>query len=144
MTTIHASPVSDKALMRDFIKSGSYVASRFAEWIPRLELEMHDHLSPKNPYFQTAEVLFLVAYDDKGKPEGRLSLQFPKAAPGTGHFGFPAAINKTTLEALLKEAERICRSKGCDILEGPYSFSMNDEVGLLIDGFDRPKRLLMN
>lgn len=144
MTTIQTGPISDKALLKDFIEAGTFVASRFPKWIPRLELEMRDHLSQKNPYFQTAEVLFLVACNEKGKPEGRLSLQFPKNETGKAHFGFPAATNETTLKALLKEAEKICSNKGCDILEGPYSFSMNDEVGLLVEGFEHPQRLLMN
>ena len=41
---------------------------------------------------------------------------------------------------MLAAAERWLRERGCDRMVGPMDFQLNDESGVLIDGFDlRPK-----
>ena len=45
--------------------------------------------------------------------------------------------------ALFQAAADWCRARGHDVLRGPASFSVNDECGLLVDGFETPPTLMM-
>mgnify|MGYP006273960075 CR=1 FL=1 len=166
MTTILGGPVTDRALIKDFVQAGTCVARNEPAWIPRLEFEMRNHLSQKNPFFRDNDVRFLVAYLH-GKPVGRLSLQIPAARPArtsqmdkndendchhrnvthnnsTGHFGFCAAASPDIFQSLLATGEDWLLDKGCTMVRGPFSLSINDEVGLLVKGTDKKPRLLMN
>jgi hypothetical protein len=53
-----------------------------------------------------------------------------------GMFGFlEFEDDPSILTALLREAETWLRSEGCDRMVGPMDFSLNDESGVLIEGF---------
>lgn len=55
-----------------------------------------------------------------------------------GFFGFFECENDpATAVALFDRAREILRAAGCDAIRGPYSPSLNDECGLLTDGFER-------
>ena len=57
----------------------------------------------------------------------------------TGHFGFIEAIDDPEVfDALLKAAEDWLRDQGMKRVIGPVSFSLWDQPGLLVDGFDTP------
>ena len=59
-------------------------------------------------------------------------------------FGFFECSNDFRVAtALLDVATSWVRARGFDTLRGPMSFSVNDECGLLIDGFDTPNTLMM-
>jgi GNAT superfamily N-acetyltransferase len=61
-----------------------------------------------------------------------------------GFFGFFECINDFTVAApLLDAAAAWLRLRGLDTIRGPMSFSVNDECGLLISGFDAPNTLMM-
>jgi len=45
--------------------------------------------------------------------------------------------------ALLRTAEDFLRSRGVSHVQGPFSLCINEETGLLVDGFDTPPMLLM-
>src|SRR5687767_9296023 len=54
-------------------------------------------------------------------------------------FGFLEFVDdRAVLEALLDAAESWLRERGCDRMVGPMDFSMNDESGVLIEGFELP------
>lgn len=118
-------------------------------WVPPLLAERRDHLDPrKNPFFERAEVQFWLAR--RGTvPVGRISAQVNRAhlerhRDATGHFGFLEAEDSAeTFEALLRAAEGWLREKGMRRATGPFSLSINDESGLLVDGFDTPPSIMM-
>jgi len=61
-----------------------------------------------------------------------------------GHFGyFDCEPNAQTGAALLQHAETWLRGKGAQKMIGPSSHSVNEESGLLIDGFEHPNVLMM-
>ena len=61
-----------------------------------------------------------------------------------GFFGFFECVNDFTVAApLLDRAAAWVRERGLDVLRGPMSFSVNDECGLLVGGFDTPNTLMM-
>jgi GNAT superfamily N-acetyltransferase len=61
-----------------------------------------------------------------------------------GMFGFlELEDDPEILPALLAAAEGWLRERGCDRLVGPMDFTMNDESGVLVDGFERPPLIKM-
>ncbi|HTN53400.1 MAG TPA: GNAT family N-acetyltransferase [Anaeromyxobacter sp.] len=99
----------------------------------------------QEPIWREAERLLLLAERD-GRPAGRLLAFVPPGTPpgGAGRFAlFDALDDRAVVDALFGEAERWLRGRGCRAVEGPLAFSIHDEVGLLVDGFDRPPAFLM-
>lgn len=130
--------------MKDFIAVPRLVQGSDPAFIARLNFEMKEHFSAKNPYFEHAQVAFFVAYDGK-TPVGRISAQIDAlAAQGLGHFGCVEARDEVVMHALLARAEDWLKSRGMKNIHGPYSLSINDEMGMLVEGFETPPYLMMN
>lgn len=117
-------------------------------YVPALDLERRESLTPKNPFFAHAEVRFWLAA--RG-PEivGRISAQVDRAYlarhdDATGHFGcLDVADDAEAYAALLTTAEAWLRDRGLRRITGPFSLSINEEVGLMVWGFDARKVLLV-
>jgi GNAT superfamily N-acetyltransferase len=61
-----------------------------------------------------------------------------------GFFGFfEAEDDSAVADALFEAAAAWLRARGFDTMRGPASFSVNDECGLLVAGFDTPPALMM-
>jgi hypothetical protein len=61
-----------------------------------------------------------------------------------GHFGyFDCEANAETGAALLAAAQDWLAAQGCDRAIGPMQWSVNEECGLLIEGFDTPPVVMM-
>jgi hypothetical protein len=118
-------------------------------WVPPLLQERRDHLNPrKNPFFETAEVRLWLALR-VGQPVGRISAQVNHAylaryGDATGHFGMLEAEDRDeTFQALLGTAEDWLRGHGLRRAVGPFSLSINEESGLLVEGYQHPPSLMM-
>lgn len=117
-------------------------------WVPPLKLERSMHLSPKNPYFEHATCRLWLAFRN-GKPVGRISAQvdqlhLQRYQDDTGFWGMlESEDNVETFQALLDTAESWLRSQGMKRAQGPFNLSINQECGLLIDGFDTPPSMMM-
>lgn len=118
-------------------------------WIAPLLIERKFHFMPKhNPYFQHAQAAFFLAYRD-GTPLGRISAQIDQLhlqryQDATGHFGFIEAVDeKEVFDGLLEAGEDWLRSQGMKRVVGPVSFSLWDQPGLLVEGFDTPPYVMM-
>jgi hypothetical protein len=142
-------PVSDKKTKRDFLDVPFIVYADDKNWVPPLYFERFEHLDPrKNPYFQHAEVQLFVAYQN-GKPVGRISAQDDRLRLEThrdnaGMFGFVDSIDDANVyTSLTTAAADWLRARGRTKMVGPFSFSINDESGLLVDGFDTPPNMMM-
>jgi len=134
--------------LADFIGVPERLYAEDPNWIAPLKFERAAHFGPRNPYFDHAEVRFFVAYR-AGAPVGRVSAQIDRLAQSesraaTGHFGFLEGADRDVLWQMLSAAEDWLRSRDVGRVEGPYSLSINDETGLLIDGQASPPRFLMN
>ncbi|MCW5749953.1 MAG: dATP pyrophosphohydrolase [Alphaproteobacteria bacterium] len=119
------------------------------KWVAPLVLERQDVLSrKKNPYFRHAEMELFLALRD-GRPVGRISAQIDrnflaKWGEGIGHFGFIDGIDDATVfAALLDAAEGWLRQRGMRHVYGPFSPTINDEPGILVEGFDTPPMMMM-
>lgn len=133
----------------DFIRLQDRVYREDGAYIAPLEFDLRNRLNPrKNPYFDHAEAIFFTAWRD-GQCVGRCSAQVDRAhleihQDETGFFGFFDTIDdQEVAEALIEAASGWLRSRGMKKIRGPYSLSINDEVGVLVDGFEHPPSIMM-
>ncbi len=103
----------------------------------------------RNPFFQHAEAEYILA-ERSGGVVGRIAairndahaLYHPDEAH-VGFFGFfECADDQSAADALFAAASEWLRARGLTVMRGPASFSMNDECGLLVDGFDTPPAIM--
>jgi hypothetical protein len=142
-------PVTTPATLERFIKVPMRINAADPHWIAPLMFERREALSPKsNPFFEHADWQFWVATKD-GRDVGRISAQidhlFPTdPASPAGFFGMIAAEDDPAVfAALFNAAEAWLRARGRAKVLGPFNLSINEEMGLLIDGFDSPPMFMM-
>ncbi len=117
-------------------------------WVPPLMLERRMQLAPSNPYFEHADYSSWLAYRDR-TPVGRISAQIDQLhldryQDATGFFGMLEAENNSeTFQMLMDTAETWLRKKGMRRVMGPFNLSINQELGMLVDGFDTPPMVMM-
>lgn len=149
LSDIIVEPVLGPAGRKAFIAAGKVAYAGDPHYIAPLEFEVAARLDPKaNPALSGAEVQLFIAKKN-GAVAGRVSafinpLHLQTYNDATGHFGFLDAIDDAEVfAALLKTAEDWMRARGMKKIAGPFSFSVNEECGLLIDGFDAPPYVMM-
>ena len=117
-------------------------------YIRPLDMDLRDRLDPKkNPFFEHAEGTVFTAYEGR-KCVGRITAQIDREhldrhKDETGFFGFLDTIDDPEVaRELLARAESWLRQRGMKHVRGPYSLSINEEAGCLVEGFDDPPVLL--
>jgi hypothetical protein len=142
-------PVRDKPARRAFLDLPFSIYRGDPNWVAPLYLERFEHLDPnKNPYFKHAEAELFLA-ERNGTPVGRISAQVCRLRSGiyqdgVGQFGFLEAVDDPKVfAALFETASGWLKDRGMTSIQGPFSFSINDEMGLLIKGFDTPPNMMM-
>lgn len=146
MSAVEILAVSTAAEMDRFIRLQAQLYASLPQFVPPLLLERKEALSPKkNPFFEHAETQFFLARRD-GRDVGRISAQIDKLVndPTIGHFGMLVAEDDPAVfAALFAAAEGWLKARGKTLARGPFSLSINEETGLLIDGFDTPPMMFM-
>lgn len=114
-----------------------------------LYMEQRDRLTPaKNPFFEHADATLFTAYRD-GKLVGRISAQIDREHlalhhDGAGFYGYFDTVNDPRVgRALMDAASSWVRARGMSTLRGPFSLSINEEMGTLIEGQAEPSMLMM-
>jgi len=120
-----------------------------ATWVPNLLMLQREVIdTKKNPFFEHGEAQLFLATRE-GEPVGRISASIDRDhneqhGEHTGFFGFFEAQDDPEIAtALLSAAEAWLRERGMDCARGPLSFSMNEEAGLQVDGFDEQAMIAM-
>jgi GNAT superfamily N-acetyltransferase len=141
--------VENRADLKRFLEVPFGIFRDDPNWVAPLHAERIRHLDPRhNPYFHHAEVRFFVAERD-GAAVGRISAQFDQLhlarhKDDAGQFGFIDAIDDAAVFAALVDAAAAwLAARGATRMCGPFSLSINDETGLLVEGFDRPPSVMM-
>ncbi len=118
-------------------------------YVAPLAFELEARLNPRaNPVLKSAAHKLWIARRN-GAVAGRIAaivnpLHLERHHDGAGHFGFLDAIDDVEVfRALLETAEGWLRAQGMVKIAGPFSFSVNEECGMLIDGFETPPFFLM-
>ena len=113
------------------------------------DLVAWNQLRPRsNPWFEHGEAQLFVARQGK-EVVGRISAQvdqehLKRHGDGAGFFGYFDAIpSREVARGLLGAAEDWCREKGMNRIRGPFSFSINEVSGMLVEGFDSPNYIMM-
>ena len=142
-------PVADAKARMAFIRAAYPAYEGDPHYVAPLEFELAERLDPaKNPALKGADHQLFIAYRD-GVAVGRISAivnpaHLAKHQDETGHFGFLDAVDDPAVfDALLAAAEGYLRARGMKRIAGPFSFSVNEETGLLVDGFDAPPYVMM-
>ena len=112
-------------------------------WVPPLRIERRLFLDRRfNAFFKHGDAQLFLAERD-GRVVGRISAQYDEAfnafhSNRWGMFGFlELEDDPEILPALLAAAEAWLRAHGRDRMVGPMDFTMNDESGVQIEGFER-------
>jgi GNAT superfamily N-acetyltransferase len=111
-------------------------------WVPQLIVERYMFMNRKlNAFFKHGEAEYFLARRD-GRVVGRITAQINRAANDYharrwGNFGFlEFEDDQDVLDALLAATERWLREREMERMVGPMDFTMNDESGVLIEGFE--------
>jgi len=150
MSKLSIRPVRSRRELKRFVKVPFALHRDHPQWVPPLILDRMQFLNRrKNPYFQHAEAELFVA-EREGEPVGRISAQIDSEWDRTqggsdGMFGFFETIDdREVAGALLGAAEEWLAERGRERLLGPMDFTTNDEVGILVEGYELAPMILQN
>ncbi len=118
-------------------------------WVPPLIMDRQKLMDKKkNPFYKHADAEFYLAERD-GVIVGRIAAivnhnHNKEHNDKVGFFGFFESINdQLVATALLEQAKSFLAAHGMKAMRGPANPSVNDEYGLLIEGFEKPATVLM-
>lgn len=139
--------VSERRQMRDFLQLPKRLYANDPAWIAPLDILQSDRVSPKNHFFEHATFRAWVA-TRAGRVVGRITAQIDalhlqQHDDATGYFGLLEAEDAGVLAQLLETAAQWLRSEGMQRVRGPFNLHINDELGLLVDGFETPPYVMM-
>jgi hypothetical protein len=106
-------------------------------WSPPLLAYERARLDPnRNRFFDTGDGEYFVARRG-GVVAGRITAHVAAKGDEQGWFGFLDYIDDPSVAAaLVEQAAAWLRDHGCNSMTGPASFTVDDEPGLLVDGFE--------
>jgi hypothetical protein len=140
---IEVQPVASRRDLKEFIELPYRLHSTSGVWVPPLKLERRLFLNRRvNAFFSHGDAQLFLARRD-GRAVGRISAQIDHAfndfhENAWGMFGFlELERDVEALEALLHAAGDWLRARGRDRMIGPMDFTMNDESGVLFEGYER-------
>jgi GNAT superfamily N-acetyltransferase len=148
MASVSIRPVRTRRELKRFVKVPFGLHRDREQWVPPLIFERMQFLDRgKNPWFEHGEAEYFLAERD-GEPVGRVSAHLDRRWDEYqgGHdamFGFfEAAEDPEVVRALLDAATEWAAGKGRERILGPMDFTTNDELGVLIEGFERQPMIL--
>lgn len=143
-STLVITPVAGQADLDAFIRFAWEIYRDDPLWVPPLVPMQREFLDRnKGPFFEFGQAEYFLARRE-GRVVGRISAQvnglYEKHHDAeTGFFGFfECEDNRETAHALFDAAAAWVRERGKTRILGPLSFSIYDEVGLLVYGYDSP------
>ena len=142
-------PVLNSRDLKRFIMLPFRLYKDDPNWVAPLIGEQKKFFNPaRNPYYKHSEVMLFLAVKD-GRTVGRISAHTntqhnKEHNDNIGFFGFfESEDDQEVADALFAAAYEWNRYRGKTAMRGPMNFSVNEECGLLIDGFDSPPMVMM-
>jgi hypothetical protein len=143
-------PVRTKKEEKQFIRFQWEPYRGNPHWVPPLLMDRRKLIDRKNnPFYRHSEMELFLARRD-GKIVGRIGAILnhnhnKEHNENIGFFGFFECINEQTVaNALFDAAVHWLKGKGVTAVRGPASPSVNDEYGMLVEGFDLSPAILMS
>jgi ribosomal protein S18 acetylase RimI-like enzyme len=132
---------------RAFIDVPFRIHGNDPSWVPPLRITVYDRLSPRHPAASHQTAGLWIARR-RGKPVGRIGAcidsEFDRyQGVRWGWVGFYDSFDDPDVAgALFETAWSWLRQQGAETAVGPASFTTNDELGLMVEGFDEPPAVL--
>jgi GNAT superfamily N-acetyltransferase len=139
---LSVSPVRTRGDREAFLRVPWRIYEGNSAWVPPLLLDQRELIDPKRgPFFRHSQGAFFLARRG-GTPVGRIAAfvnqpHLTAHADAAGFFGFFETPDEPAVaEALLTAAEAWLRALGLRRARGPANFSIYEEAGVLLDGFE--------
>jgi len=149
MSSLQVTPVETKEELMSFIAFAWEVYKDNPNWVPPLISMMKEMFDlKKNPLWEHSEFQNFLARRD-GRVVGRITALINSNhnkihQEQMGFFGFFEVLEDyEAAQALFDAASAWVKGKGMIALRGPAHPTVNDEYGLLVDGFDGPPVVMM-
>ena len=146
--TLRICPVKTRLEWKKFHQLPHTLHGDSKHWVAPLSLQARQMWAPRQPYFQHASACaWIVLSGDR--VVGRISaqidaLQAEQGRAGLGHFGQLEAVDDPRVfELLIDTARDWLAGRGCDEMQGPFDLSINQQCGLLVEGFDQSPMMMM-
>jgi GNAT superfamily N-acetyltransferase len=150
VSSVEIRPVRSRRELKRFVKVPFRLHRNNPQWVPPLIFERMEFLNrKKNPWFEHGEAEYFLAERD-GEPVGRITAQvderWDESQGGSdAMFGFFETVEDPAVAAaLLDAAAEWARARGRSRILGPMDFTTNDEVGILIEGYELRPMILEN
>jgi hypothetical protein len=117
-------------------------------WVAPLRADLAKVFKDENPFFRHGEMQLFVARRD-GRDVGRIAAVLDRNhnsfhGEKVVFFGFFETVQDPEVAGKLLDAVSVWgRERKMAVLRGPTNPTLNDEVGLLVDGFDSPPVVMM-
>lgn len=148
-TPIEIRQVVSSAERKQFIRFPNTLFRDDPAYVAPLEFELEARLDPaKNPGLKNSQSALWLAFRD-GEPVGRISAivnaaHLERYGDAAGHFGFLDAIDDDAVfDALMETASAWLVVRGMKKIAGPFNFSVNEECGVLVSGFETAPYIMM-
>ena len=142
-------PVTTRKEQKQFTRFAWELYQDEPHWVPPLRKNQEELLGfHKHPFHLKAEMQTFLARQD-GKVCGRIAAIInhahnEKHKESRGFFGFYECIdNQQVSDALFDAALNWLKERNINNMRGPMNPSINYEVGLLTEGFDKPPTFMM-
>jgi hypothetical protein len=149
MSDLSLRPVSSTSDTRKFIRLPWKIYAGNPCWVPPLLMDRKKLIDRKNnPFYRHAEMEMFLA-ERNGEVVGRIAAILnhnhnAEHDENIGFFGFFECVDDPIVaRSLFDSASAWLRAKGVNAMRGPASPSVNDEYGILVDGFQYPPAVLM-
>ncbi len=141
--------VSSKQDVNTFIRFLWKIYKDYPAWVPPLMMDRKKLMDKeRNPFYKHTDVEFYLA-EHEGEVVGRIAALInhnhnKEHTENIGFFGFFECINdQSVADALFDKAKEYLLAHGVTAMRGPANPSVNDEYGLLVEGFDISPTVLM-
>ncbi len=142
-------PCLSRSDLRRFEFAGEDILGDHAFFTPPVPGSVREFFDPRLPFRRIhGEIAGFLAERD-GRVVGRIAAILNRShnafhGDGTGFFGFFDFVNDPAVSAALwREAAGWLRRHGCTSVRGPYNPTINEECGLLVEGYDDPPAVFM-
>lgn len=138
-----------KSDQKKFVKAQWNFYKNDKNWVPPIIYDRMKLLdTEKNPFYQHSEIQLFLAYRDNeiiGRIAAITNENHNKIHNDkVGFWGFFECVNEQEVaNALFDAAKEWLKDKGRDTMIGPENPSVNDEIGMLFEGYDDPPMIMM-
>jgi len=149
LSAVRVEPVVGKKETKQFVLFPFGLYRNDPLWVPPLIGDRMHHFDPHhNPFFEHATVQLFRAVRD-GEIVGIIAATHDPFHEQTwdekvGYWGeFECIEDYAVAEALFGAARDWLAGRGCEIMRGPFNLNINDECGLLVDGWNGSPVVMM-